>query len=121
MKINYNDYVMVRTTKERLDYVSMFEGDNNLYKATHYRWKANINNISTRKYVLAVIGTRIENVYEVIKWQRAENRYGEKGNGRVEFVGIEAQDEIKRFFIGKNFTKIYQNPVQYLNNNTELI
>ena len=121
IEIDYNDYVMVRTTNERIKYVGQYDGDDNLYKATHYRWKANLSKIKIRKYVLSVIGKTIVNVYQVQKWQQAQDRYGEKGVGRIEFVGVEAPSEIKNFFIGKKFLNIYQNPVYYLSDKTILI
>ena len=67
------------------------------------------------------IGKTIVNVYQVQKWQQAQDRYGEKGVGRIEFVGVEAPSEIKNFFIGKKFLNIYQNPVYYLSDKTILI
>ena len=122
MEINYNDFVMVRITEKRIKYVSNFndESSDNLYKATHYRWRANLDKIKYKKFVLSVIGTEIVNVYEVIKWQNAKDRYGENGKGRVEFEGKQADEEIRNLFIGKKFPTVYQNPVQYLSETTQI-
>ena len=112
MKINFEDFLIIKTTEERIKKVG------SLYDATHYRWKAKIENLEKYHYVLAVIKGYVKDVFVVDYWQPAKNRYGENGEGRCEFVGQLAPDEIRKYFIGKRIPEIYRkqgmaNPVLF--------
>lgn len=92
------DYIMIKTSYNRIG-----QCNGSLYDATRHAWKVKYDTVIKYKYVLAVIDKRVKEVYTVGRWQNApiwENDYGDM-NGRLEFVGEVAPEEIRRKFINK--------------------
>lgn len=112
MNINYDDFLIIKTTPERIEKVG------SLYNATHYRWRVKVENVEKYRYVLAVVKGYVEDVFVVDYWQPSKNRYGENGVGRYEFVGHPAFMEIRKKFFGKRIPEVYRkqgmaNPVLF--------
>ena len=99
-------YIIIKTSWQR---VSLCNGD--IYEATRKSWVININNAKKYKYVFSVINGVVQKVYSDLKWKESEN-------GRYEFVGEEAPQEISDRFVGKRTPEYYRkkgtaNPVLY--------
>ncbi len=101
-------YMIIKTTDNRKDN----ECNGSLYEAVRYSWKVSKHRVDKIQYVLGVINGIVREVYEVEKWQLADNGV------RYEFVGHIAPDEIRNIFIEKRIPEKYSkkgsaNPIQY--------
>ena len=74
-------------------------------------WRVKFDTVNRYKYVLAVIGGIVKEVYEVKYWQDAE-RWPNDGNvdGRLEFIGQVATGDVRNLFIGKTIPAKYRKP-----------
>ncbi len=114
----YNQFAIIKTNEERI------KNCGSLYNASHYKWKVSLEKVKNCRYVIAVVNKIVRNVYEVSSWQPAQNRYGENGAGRVEFVGQEAPKEIRDLFVGNKIPYEYRkkglsNPFIFLKPNVK--
>ncbi len=101
-------YMIIKTTYDRINN----DCNGSLYDAVRYSWKVRKNRVDKIKYVLGVVGGVVKEVFEVEKWQLADNGV------RYEFVGHIAPDEIRNIFKDKRIPEKYSkkgsaNPVQY--------
>ncbi len=101
-------YMIIKTTNERMNN----DCNGNLYDAVRYSWKVSKSRADKVKYVLGVINGVVKEIYEVEKWQLADNGV------RYEFIGKPAPDEIRDYFVNKRIPEKYSkkgaaNPVQY--------
>lgn len=104
--------------------------DQELYDATRGMWKMNIDQARAKaKYVLAIYGGVVREVYEVTEWLPANSTmYSEasknwkgtenfKTEGRIEFVGKIAIESIRKKYLWKSVSHLYKsgnaNPVMY--------
>jgi hypothetical protein len=104
--------------------------DQELYDATRGMWKMNIDQAQAKaKYVLAIYGGVVREVYEVTEWLPAnstlysatsKNWKGTedyKTEGRIEFVGKIALESIRKKYLWKSVIHLYKpgnaNPVMY--------
>jgi len=96
-----------------------------LYKVTRGVWKVDVNKAEKCKYVFAVYGGIIREVYEVHTWFPAdtlENYWTpfqqKKVRGRYAFNGRRADDSIRKKYNGKSVEGIWsqgaQNPIKYI-------
>lgn len=92
------DFIIIKTTRDR---VGVCNG--NLYEATRYCWKVRYEKVIKYPYVLSVINKVVREVYKVTCWKDSDVE------GRLEFIGQVADDEIRRQWINKTipqkFTK----------------
>lgn len=105
-----------------------------LYDATRGMWKLNISHAQEKaKYVLAIYGGIVREVYEVSEWLPAnsteypapsQNWKGTddyKKEGRIEFVGSIASDAIRGKYLWKSVSHLYKrgnaSTVMYLGGN----
>jgi hypothetical protein len=95
-----------------------------LYDYTRGRWKININRAKKAKYAFAVYDGIIQEVYSVFTWLEAGKIMStriekEISEGRFEFIGDVAEDEIRNKYRYKSvehyFKKGNANPIMYLN------
>ena len=103
-----------------------------LYDYTRGQWKLKLENAQKVKFAFAVYQGVIQEVYEVLHWfpanstlnTRENNRYlsreAEEGvEGRYEFVGNMAPNEIREKYVYKSVDHYYKkgmsNPILYLN------
>ena len=101
-------YMIIKTTNERINN----DCNGSLYDAVRYCWKVKKDRVDKIKYVLGVLSKVVKEVYEVEKWQLADN--GE----RYEFIGHVAPTEIRNIFINKRIPEKYSkkgvaNPILY--------
>lgn len=104
--------------------------DQELYDATRGMWKMNIDQARAKaKFVLAIYGGVVREVYEVTEWLPANSTmYSEasknwkgtenyKTEGRIEFVGKIAIESIRKKYLWKSVSHLYKpgnaNPVMY--------
>ncbi len=96
--------------------------DRGVYNATRYAWKISKTKIREVEYVLAVIQGMIVGVYKPEKWLDAtiENfpEFQQNRTGRIGFIGVEAEDSIKHFYLNKRVPETYRkrgaaNPIKY--------
>lgn len=97
-----------------------------LYDATRSSWKLGPRRESVR-YAMSVYHGIVREVYEVSGWVRGgrsirgDDLKGrrKKQEGRWEFVGVVAPDEVCKKYVGKSVVKYYkkgsQNPLKYVN------
>lgn len=83
------------------------------YEATRSAWHVRPNKAKEYPYVLSVTNGIVKDVYEVKEWKLCESR-----NGRAEFDGVVAPDNIRKIFLNKRIPSKYikkgsANPVQY--------
>ncbi len=101
-------YMIIKTTNDRITN----DCNGSLYDAVRYSWKVSKSRVDKIKYVLGVVSGVVKEVYEVEKWQLADNGV------RYEFIGHVALDEIRNIFINKRIPEKYlkkgsANPIQY--------
>lgn len=106
-----------------------------LYDATRGMWKLNIEHAQEKaKYVLAVYGGIVREVYEVNEWLPANStQYSPasknwkgtedyKTEGRIEFVGTVANDAVRNKYLWKSVSHLYKpgnaSPVMYVGRKT---
>lgn len=104
---NNPDFIIIKTSFER---VNRCHG--NLYDATRHCWRVSYERVIRYPYVLAVIDGIVREVYQVIKWQKAEKwpTDDDKALGRYEFIGNVAPDNIRSLFIDKRIPYQYRKP-----------
>lgn len=100
------NYIIIKTSYDRVN-----SCNGNLYDATRHCWRVKFDTVNRYKYVLAVIGGIVKEVYEVKCWQDAE-RWPNDGNvdGRLEFIGQVATEDVRNLFIGKTIPAKYRKP-----------
>jgi serine/threonine protein kinase len=102
-----------------------------LYQVTRSMWRLNIERANRARYAFAVYQGVIKEVYEVEQWMPAteatrrfwrerENLqgedFGETHDGRSEFIGEVAPQEIRKKYVGKKLPgRPSQNPIRYFN------
>lgn len=72
------------------------------YECTRYAWRVNRKNAKKYPYVLSVTRGVVREVYKVDKWQESDIE------GRSEFVGHIAEDEVRNLFINKKIPEDYR-------------
>ncbi len=92
------------------------ERNNDVYETVRSAWKVKLSKINDYKYCLAVLNGVVKNVYLIDSWQ-PDHRDRE---GRYEFIGSEAPEDIKRLFVNKRIPNKYRkkgmaSPVLYHN------
>lgn len=91
------EYIIIKTSNNAI----LVNG--NLYEATRRAWRANLKHAQKVKFVLSVIGGIVREVYEVGEWyQSAEDE------GRIEFHGKPADNEIANHFKGMMIPEYYR-------------
>lgn len=106
------EYIIIKIKQDSLDKRGSY------YEACRSAWKIKLSKAKKYKYVICSYYGIIKGVYEVEKWQSdsLNNR-----NGRIEFVGKEANDSIKSIFLDKRLPSKYivrgmASPVLYSKN-----
>lgn len=92
------NYVLIKVKKEVVD-----SNDGNLYETVRKAWKLNLKKASRFKTVLGVVNGIVRGVYTVERWQSSDVE-----NGRIEFVGEDASDEIRTYFLSKRIPEQYR-------------
>lgn len=89
-----------------------------IYNATRVWWKVNLSRCNKAKYVLSVYKGIVRQVYCPQRWYSG---FTEKGQARVGFEGVPAEQGIRDKYVNcsvsKYFSKGSQNPVKYVNCN----
>lgn len=100
------NYIIIKTSYARVNACG-----GNLYDATRHCWRVKFDTVNKYPYVLAVIEGVVKEAYKVKRWQKAE-KWDNDGNvdGRLEFVGEIAEEEIRKSFIGKTIPAKYRKP-----------
>lgn len=80
------------------------ERDNDVYETVRSAWKVNLSKVEKYKFCFAVKNGVVLNVYDIEKWQPDQR----ERNGRYEFVGKEAKEEIRKLFINKRIPAKYR-------------
>ena len=80
------------------------ERNNDVYETVRSAWKVNQSKIKAYKYCLAVLNGIVKNVYMIDEWQ-PDHRGRE---GRYEFTGKEAPEDIRSMFINKRIPEKYR-------------
>lgn len=99
-----------------------------LYEVTRGIWKRNLKSLVGTEYCLSVYKGIVVEVYQIDKWNPAgttpmktRNIIPEHTDGRVEFIGKVAPDEIRDKYIGRSVAKLYKpgeaNPVKVFRKN----
>lgn len=88
-------YVIVKT------HDSMVEERGSLYEAARWAWTISLDTVKDYKYVLAVIGDIVQEVFVVDSWQSI-------GDGRVLFTGNPAPANISTGIKGRRIPEIYR-------------
>ena len=101
-------YIIIKTTPDRINN----DCNGSLYDAVRYSWKVSKNRVDKIRYVLGVVNGIVKEIYEVEKWQLADNEV------RYEFIGHVAPEEIRSIFKDKRIPEKYSkkgsaNPIQY--------
>ena len=73
------------------------------YDCTRSAWKIKISEARKYPYVLSVTDGIVKAVYKVSEWHNCPTR-----NGRIEFTGVEAEQEIKDLFLYKKIPAKYR-------------
>lgn len=92
------NYMIIKVKKEVVD-----SNDGNLYETVRKTWRLNLKKASRFKTVLGVVNGIVRGVYKVDHWQLSDVE-----NGRVEFVGEDAPDEIRTYFLNKRIPEQYR-------------
>jgi hypothetical protein len=103
-----------------------------LYDYTRGRWKLNTERAKNAKYAIAIYKGIVQEVFEIVNWHKAgttqstrkpsdhaELNSAKSLEGRFEFTGKLAQEEIRKKYNSKSvkhfFVKGNSNPINYLN------
>jgi serine/threonine-protein kinase len=102
-----------------------------LYQVTRSMWRLNLERANRAQYAFAVFQGLVKEVYKVERWMPAtqdtrrfwrerENLqgedFGETHDGRSEFIGEVAPQEIRKKYVGKKLPgRPSQNPIRYFN------
>jgi len=73
-----------------------------IYETVRSAWKLNIEKARKYKYVLAVIGGIVREVFEVFEWHKTST------GDRCEFTGKQAESKIRNIFINKRIPSKYK-------------
>lgn len=73
------------------------------YECTRRAWKIDPERAEQYPYVLSVTGGIVREVYKKHEWH-----YCEEGNGRAEFTGEVAPEEVRKIFINKKIPEVYR-------------
>ena len=92
------NYMIIKVKKEVVD-----SNDGNLYETVRKAWKLNLKKASRFKTVLGVVNGIVRGVYTVDRWKLSDVE-----NGRVEFVGEDASDEMRTYFLNKRIPEQYR-------------
>ncbi|HZT59504.1 MAG TPA: hypothetical protein VFA21_12915 [Pyrinomonadaceae bacterium] len=90
----------------------------NIYKCTRGTWKLSKDRASKARYALGVYRGMILEVYEIDEWFNAGTTPDSFGpaEGRYEFIGKVAPDEIRDRYVGKRLPeRFHGNPIRYYN------
>ncbi len=92
------------------------ERNNDVYETVRSAWKVNLSKIKAYKYCFAVLNGVVKNVYSIDEWS-PDHRGRE---GRYEFTGKEAPNDIRKQFVNKRIPEGYRkkgmaSPVLYHN------
>lgn len=98
-----------------------------LYESTRGYWRLNVENAKKVDYALAVYDGMVLEVYEIVEWFPARSTYMDSRSnestrndleGRYEFVGKIANDDVKKRYADKSvkefFSSASQNPIKYV-------
>jgi hypothetical protein len=96
-----------------------------LYEATRGVWPLNLNRCQKSEYAFAVYQGIVREVFQIHSWHPAgttsyETRQNLSVDGRVEFLGSQAPENIRKQYIGKSVRRPYlkkgnRRPVVYVN------
>lgn len=100
--------------------------DLELYDATRCCWKLNKERAKNAEYIFSVYDSMVLEVYKITAWLPAHSTMKakpdfvlEKDINRLEFVGIKADEDIRKKYVGKMLDGIFfkgnQNPIKYIN------
>ncbi len=109
-------YMIIKTSWDRVNFLSTTSSVDPVYLATRYCWKIDKSRADKYPYVLGVIDGIVEGVYRVDYWQESDVE------GKKEFVGHEAEKEIKDIFYHKRIPDVYKGgrgratPIRYSQN-----
>lgn len=96
-----------------------------LYDATRGYWRLNVENAKKVDYVLSVYEGMVLEVYEVAEWLPALSTFMDRPgkpnpedmDGRYEFVGKVANDNVRKHYIDKSVKECFppgdSNPIKY--------
>lgn len=115
--------IMIRINKAYHYGMTDFE----IYDSTRGMWRVNIEQAKKAKYAFSVYDGMILEVYEIVEWfpcgstmryyDRPEDQR-EKVEGRYEFVGRVASQNIRQKYVGKIVSGFFssgaQNPIKYI-------
>ncbi len=104
-------YIIIKINERVLQ-----ERDNDIYETVRSAWKINLKKMQDYKYCFAVLNGVVRNVYYIEEW--IPDHRGR--DGRYEFSGKEATDEIRKQFVNKRLPEKYRkkgmaSPVLYHN------
>ncbi len=104
-------YIIIKINERVLQ-----ERDNDIYETVRSAWKVNLKKVKDYKYCFAVLNGVVRNVYTIEEW----NPDHRGRDGRYEFIGKEASDEIRKQFVNKRLPENYRkkgmaSPVLYHN------
>ncbi len=97
-----------------------------LYEATRGYWRLKVENAKKVEYVLAIYDGMVLEVYEVADWfpalstymDRQSNASADDMDGRYEFVGRIANDDIRKRYADKSVRDFFSygeaNPIKYI-------
>ena len=98
-----------------------------IYDNTRCCWKVNKDQADKVEYALSVYDGMVLEVFKIVEWLPAHSTLKnettleaipERDEGRYEFVGNIAEDEIRKKYVGKMVTEIFphgnQNPIKYV-------
>lgn len=88
--------------------------EQNLYEATRFAWKLNIQRARRAEFVLAVVGGIIRDVFIADDWLVANEknfpgRLEYPDDPRFGFTGEQAEDSIRNQYIGRSIPQCYRN------------
>ena len=90
-----------------------------LYDATRSCWRVSLDRANNVQYVLSVYKGIVREVYRVNSWTAADPKAHEKNEGRFEFIGEIAEDEVRDKYklhsVKHYFKKGNVNPFMYVN------
>ena len=92
------NYMIIKVKKEVVD-----SNDGNLYETVRKAWRLNLKKANRFKTVLGVVNGIVRGVYTVDRWKLSDVE-----NGRVEFVGEDASDEMRTYFLNKRIPEQYR-------------
>lgn len=95
-------YMIIKVHDWRMDEVAENNPDADArYEATRYCWRINPRSIDEYSYVFSVSDGIVKAVYKISEWKRVES------NGRYEFIGEPAEENINNRFVGHRIPDIY--------------